>query len=101
MAASTQPSPPTGVTGTLLASDATGAAVTASAPFGHALVAAAERDPRILGLTADLRKYTDLHVFAERFPACAFSSICDERTFTNANSAAMTAFVGPLQTQLR
>src|SRR5438876_4080339 len=68
MAASAQPSPATGVTGTLLASDMAGAAVTASAPFGHALVAAAERNARILGLTADLGKYTDLHVFAERFP---------------------------------
>lgn len=41
---------------------------TVQAPFGHALVRLAERDPRILGLTADLAKYTDLHVFAEAFP---------------------------------
>ncbi|SNR47599.1 transketolase family protein [Paracoccus sediminis] len=39
-----------------------------SAPFGHALVDAARNDPRIVGLTADLAKYTDLHVFAEAFP---------------------------------
>ncbi|HYE07970.1 MAG TPA: transketolase C-terminal domain-containing protein [Planctomycetota bacterium] len=55
-------------TGSILTSDTLGAARTATAPFGHALVAAGERDPRILGLTADLGKYTDLHVFAERFP---------------------------------
>jgi transketolase len=39
-----------------------------SAPFGHALVAEAKRNDRIVGLTADLAKYTDLHVFAEAFP---------------------------------
>src|SRR5262249_46711057 len=51
-----------------LTSDASGAAATITAPFGHALVRAAEQNPRILGLTADLGKYTDLHIFAERFP---------------------------------
>jgi transketolase len=56
------------VTGTILSSDTTGAKSTASAPFGHALVAAGERNPRILGLSADLSKYTDMYVFAERFP---------------------------------
>ncbi|HEX7897595.1 MAG TPA: transketolase C-terminal domain-containing protein [Planctomycetota bacterium] len=53
-----------GVTGTLLHD----AAVGVSAPFGHALVAAAEKDPRIVGMTADLGKYTDMLPFAERFP---------------------------------
>ncbi len=38
------------------------------APFGHALVQAAQTDERIVGLTADLAKYTDLHVFAKAFP---------------------------------
>jgi transketolase len=41
---------------------------TSPAPFGHALCEAAERDPRIVGLTADLSKYTDLHVFAAKYP---------------------------------
>lgn len=53
-----------GVTGTLLHDAAPGV----SAPFGHALVKAAEMDPRIVGMTADLGKYTDLLPFAERFP---------------------------------
>src|ERR1041384_5569601 len=60
-------SPLSGVTGTLLSSQ-TDAAVVKSAPFGHALIRAAERNPRIVGLTADLGKYTDIHLFAERFP---------------------------------
>lgn len=41
---------------------------TVSAPFGHALVQAARRDDRVVGLSADLAKYTDLHVFAEAIP---------------------------------
>lgn len=41
---------------------------TIAAPFGHALAQAAERDERIVGLTADLGKYTDMHVFATAHP---------------------------------
>ena len=41
---------------------------TVSAPFGAALVDAAQKDARILGLSADLSKYTDLHVFANAMP---------------------------------
>jgi transketolase len=41
---------------------------TKPAPFGHALVAAAQERPEIVGLTADLGKYTDLHIFAQAFP---------------------------------
>ncbi len=41
---------------------------TVQAPFGHALIEAARSDERILGLTADLSKYTDLHVFAKALP---------------------------------
>ncbi|MGG7519438.1 transketolase family protein [Allorhizobium undicola] len=41
---------------------------TIAAPFGNALVEAARKDERIVGLTADLGKYTDLHVFANAMP---------------------------------
>jgi len=41
---------------------------TKPAPFGHALVAAAKERPEIVGLTADLGKYTDLHIFAQAYP---------------------------------
>lgn len=37
-------------------------------PFGRALIAAADRDESIVGLTADLARYTDMDGFAERFP---------------------------------
>ncbi len=41
---------------------------TVDAPFGHALVDMAQRDEKIVGLSADLSKYTDLHVFAKAMP---------------------------------
>jgi transketolase len=41
---------------------------TVAAPFGNALVELARKDDRILGLTADLAKYTDLHVFVNAMP---------------------------------
>ena len=39
-----------------------------AAPFGKALVTLAERRTEIVGLTADLAKYTDLHLFAQAYP---------------------------------
>ena len=41
---------------------------TVAAPFGHALVDLARMNDRIIGLSADLSKYTDLHVFAQAMP---------------------------------
>ena len=41
---------------------------THAAPFGHALTEIARDMPEIVGLTADLSKYTDLHVFAKAYP---------------------------------
>lgn len=55
-------------TSAMIASFADPGQRTTSAPFGHALAELAERDERIVGLTADLGKYTDMHLFAERHP---------------------------------
>ena len=41
---------------------------TLAAPFGHALCELAGVREDIVGLSADLSKYTDLHVFAEKYP---------------------------------
>ncbi|MDR8231546.1 transketolase family protein, partial [Acinetobacter baumannii] len=38
------------------------------APFGVALSKLAAQRPEIVGRTADLSKYTDLHIFAQDFP---------------------------------
>lgn len=55
-------------TSAMIASFADPGQKTAPAPFGHALVKAAEENPAIVGLTADLGKYTDMHIFAKAFP---------------------------------
>jgi transketolase len=39
-----------------------------AAPFGKALVELAANRPEIVGMTADLAKYTDLHLFAQSYP---------------------------------
>ncbi|MBV1688897.1 hypothetical protein KRR38_14755 [Novosphingobium sp. G106] len=39
-----------------------------AAPFGHALADLADERPEIVGLTADMAKYTDLLPFADRHP---------------------------------
>ena len=41
---------------------------TRPAPFGNALVALAQSRPEIVGMSADLAKYTDMHIFAQAFP---------------------------------
>lgn len=41
---------------------------TQAAPLGHALVELAEQDERIVGLSADLAKYTDMHIFRDAMP---------------------------------
>ncbi|TCU30579.1 transketolase [Rhizobium azibense] len=41
---------------------------TRSAPFGNALAALAHKDDRIVGMSADLAKYTDLHLFRAAHP---------------------------------
>lgn len=55
-------------TSAMIASIAAEGQPTTAAPFGHALVEAAQGNERIVGMTADLGKYTDLHIFAQQFP---------------------------------
>ena len=55
-------------TSAMIASIAAEGQKTVTAPFGHALVKAAQTRSNIVGLTADLSKYTDLHIFAQAFP---------------------------------
>ncbi len=55
-------------TAAMIASIASEGQKTKAAPFGHALVALAETRPEIVGMTADLAKYTDLHIFAQACP---------------------------------
>ncbi|KTS12500.1 transketolase family protein [Microbacterium testaceum] len=55
-------------TSAMIASFADPGQRTAPAPFGHALAELAERDERVVGLSADLAKYTDMHIFRDRHP---------------------------------
>jgi transketolase len=52
----------------MIASIASEGQRTVSAPFGNALVELARQRADIVGMTADLGKYTDLHIFAQAFP---------------------------------
>jgi transketolase len=55
-------------TSAMIASIAAEGQRTRPAPFGHALADLADARPEIVGMTADLSKYTDLHIFAQRHP---------------------------------
>src|SRR5580692_3645104 len=55
-------------TSAMIASIAGEDQITRSAPFGHALVELARQKANVIGMTADLGKYTDLHIFGKAFP---------------------------------
>lgn len=55
-------------TSAMIASIASEGQRVVSAPFGKALVELAATRPEIVGLTADLGKYTDMHLFAQAYP---------------------------------
>ncbi|MDR5836833.1 transketolase C-terminal domain-containing protein [Caballeronia sp. LZ034LL] len=54
-------------TSAMIASIAGEGQLTRSAPFGHALCELARTKANVIGMTADLGKYTDLHIFAKEF----------------------------------
>lgn len=62
------PGKPRLTTSAMIASIAAEGQRTKPAPFGHALVELARSRPDVVGMTADLGKYTDLHIFAKEFP---------------------------------
>ncbi|SPR99659.1 transketolase family protein [Cupriavidus taiwanensis] len=55
-------------TSAMIASIAGEGQATRSAPFGHALAELGRHKQNVIGMTADLGKYTDLHIFAQAFP---------------------------------
>ncbi|WP_309074166.1 transketolase C-terminal domain-containing protein [Paenarthrobacter sp.] len=81
-------------TSAMIASFADPGQKTTSAPFGHALVKAAEADSRIVGLTADLGKYTDMHIFAKAFPERFFQmGMAEQLLFGAAAGMAETGLI--------
>jgi len=55
-------------TSAMIASIASEGQRTKTAPFGNALASLAQERSEIVGMTADLGKYTDLHIFAQAHP---------------------------------
>ncbi len=65
-----------------------------AAPFGKALVELAEQRKDIVGLTADLAKYTDLHLFAQAYPARFFQmGMAEQLLMAAAGGMAKEGFV--------
>ena len=62
---------------------------TTSAPFGHALARLAEERPEIVGLSADLAKYTDMHVFRDAQPDRFFQMGMAEQAMLRAPAAGL------------
>src|SRR4051812_47642533 len=62
------PNKPRLTTSAMIASLAAEGQRTSPAPFGRALAEVAKERPDIIGMTADLSKYTDLHIFADQHP---------------------------------
>src|SRR3954462_12198865 len=79
-------------TSAMIASFADPGQRTTSAPFGHALNRLAEERPEIVGLSADLAKYTDMHVFRDAHPDRFFQMGMAEQSLLGA--AAGMAEVG-------
>jgi transketolase len=68
MSTTTADKKPRLTTSAMIASIASEGQKVKAAPFGKALVDYAANRPEIIGLTADLAKYTDLHLFAQAYP---------------------------------
>lgn len=65
-----------------------------SAPFGKALVEVGKQRPEVLGLTADLGKYTDILPFAAAFPERYFNvGMAEQNLIGIAAGLARTGFV--------
>jgi transketolase len=84
--------PPRLKTSAMIASFADAGQATTPAPFGHALTRLAAQRPEIVGLSADLAKYTDMHVFRDAFPERFFQMGMAEQSMLGA--AAGLAEVG-------
>src|SRR6478609_5134865 len=79
-------------TSAMIASFADPGQPTTSAPFGHALARLGEERPEIVGLSADLAKYTDMHIFRQAHPERFFQMGMAEQALLGA--AAGLAEVG-------
>jgi transketolase len=89
----TQSGKPRLTTSAMIASFAAPGQKTAPAPFGNALVEAAATRPGIVGMTADLGKYTDLHIFQKAHPdRCYQMGMAEQLLFGAASGMAAEGF---------
>jgi len=79
-------------TSAMIASFADPGQPTTPAPFGHALAQLAEQQSEIVGLSADLAKYTDMHIFRDKHPDRFFQMGMSEQSLLG--TAAGLAEVG-------
>ena len=65
-----------------------------AAPFGKALVELARTQTNIVGMTADLAKYTDLHLFGQTYPERFFQmGMAEQLLMASAGGMAKEGFV--------
>lgn len=88
------PAKPRLTTSAMIASIAAEGQRVKAAPFGKALVELARDRPDIVGLTADLAKYTDLHLFAQAHPERFFQmGMAEQLLMAAAGGMAKEGFV--------
>ncbi|WP_210209524.1 transketolase family protein [Undibacter mobilis] len=81
-------------TSAMIASIADADQPTKAAPFGNALVEVARKRSDIVGMTADLGKYTDLHIFGKAFPDRYYQmGMAEQLMFGAASGLAAEGFV--------
>src|SRR5690606_25780814 len=81
-------------TSAMIASIAAEGQATRPAPFGHALVKVAEKRPAVIGMTADLATYTDLHIFGKEYPERFFQmGMAEQLLIAAAGGMAKEGFV--------
>lgn len=85
-------------TSAMIASIASDGQRVKAAPFGKALVEYAASRPQIVGMTADLSKYTDLHLFAQAYPERFFQMGMAEQLLMGAAGGMAKAGLVPFAT---
>ena len=92
-ATSTSSGKPRLTTSAMIASIVADGQKTKPAPFGHALVELARNRSDVIGMTADLGKYTDLHIFAKEFPDRFYQmGMAEQLLFGSASGLAAEGF---------
>ena len=88
------PNKPRLKTSAMIASLAAEGMSTKPAPFGHALCEVAKNRPDVVGMTADLGKYTDLQVFAREYPDRFFQmGMAEQLLFSAAAGMAREGYI--------